>query len=89
MTTAARPTFFPAVGGEEQGYYVMKQGTRSALIPPPLTLEARTHANFLVWGAGPGCPWFVARGDPDVGPRVNEQAALDKGYPRTHQAEAA
>mmetsp|Transcript_28696 Transcript_28696/g.58715 ORF Transcript_28696/g.58715 Transcript_28696/m.58715 type:complete len:220 (+) Transcript_28696:70-729(+) len=28
MTTAARPTFHPAVGGEDQGYYRMEGGTR-------------------------------------------------------------
>ena len=28
MTTAARPTFHPAVGGEDQGFFRMKEGTR-------------------------------------------------------------
>ena len=28
MTTAARPTFHPAVGGEDQGYFRMEAGTR-------------------------------------------------------------
>mmetsp|Transcript_63508 Transcript_63508/g.149498 ORF Transcript_63508/g.149498 Transcript_63508/m.149498 type:complete len:224 (-) Transcript_63508:188-859(-) len=28
MTTAARPTFHPAVGGEDQGYFRMEGGTR-------------------------------------------------------------
>ena len=28
MTTAARPTFHPAVGGEDQGYFRMEAGTK-------------------------------------------------------------
>lgn len=61
MTTAARPTFFPAVGGEEQGYYVMKQGTRSAPLPPPPILGARTHANFPVGARGDRAALFPVR----------------------------
>jgi hypothetical protein len=32
MTTAAKPTFFPAVGGEDQGYFRMEGGTRQVSV---------------------------------------------------------
>ena len=44
MTTAARPTFHPAVGLEEQGYYRLTNGSRCSARPPApthLTYQAR------------------------------------------------
>ena len=32
MTTAAKPTFFPAVGGEDKGYFRMDGGTRQVSV---------------------------------------------------------
>ena len=47
MTTAARPTFHPAVGGEDQGYFRMEAGTRQISVkdmPGHTRLKMRREA---------------------------------------------
>jgi hypothetical protein len=43
MTTAARPTFNPAIGGEDQGFYRLTGGTRCVLYDMPLIQTAVLH----------------------------------------------
>ncbi len=49
MTTAARPTFFPAMGGEDQGFYRMEGGTKQVSVrdlPGHTKLKLRKQVNF-------------------------------------------
>jgi protein CWC15 len=51
MTTAARPTFHPAVGGEDQGYFRMEAGTRQISVkdmPGHTRLKMRREAQKTV-----------------------------------------
>lgn len=73
MTTAARPTFFPAVGGEEQGYYVMKQGTRQLS-----TRDIPGHTRLKLRRQGQGTKSEVSAIDMKNSLLEREAAAKDK-----------
>jgi len=73
MTCAARPTFNPAQGGEEVGYYRMKEGTRQLSVR-----DMAGHTRLKLRAQGQGSSAEVSGKDMVAELRERELKALDK-----------
>eukprot|EP00285_Hemiselmis_virescens_P014449 CAMPEP_0173389902 /NCGR_PEP_ID=MMETSP1356-20130122/13920_1 /TAXON_ID=77927 ORGANISM="Hemiselmis virescens, Strain PCC157" /NCGR_SAMPLE_ID=MMETSP1356 /ASSEMBLY_ACC=CAM_ASM_000847 /LENGTH=85 /DNA_ID=CAMNT_0014347183 /DNA_START=47 /DNA_END=301 /DNA_ORIENTATION=+ len=73
MTCAARPTFNPAQGGEDVGYYRMKEGTKQLSVR-----DMAGHTRLKLRMQGQGSSGEVAGQDMVAELRERELRALDK-----------